>query len=190
MSKVRAFIAVELPLDVVRKLVRLQDTLRGTGARVKWVKRENIHLTLKFLGDIELEKVNEINGIITGSVQDIEPFTLRAKGTGTFPKGGRAPRVVWAGIEGGTGTLETIYNHLNDGLVRFGVPYEKRRFSPHITVGRVKSSKNTSGLVENLENYRDMDFGEVEVTELAFLMSELTSNGPVYTPLSHVRFGG
>ena len=190
MAKVRTFIAIELAPHVVDGLARVQEELRGAGAKVKWVARQNLHLTIKFLGDVEYEKVNEISQVITGAVADTAPFALKVHGIGTFPKGGRAPRVVWAGIEGDTEKLERIYTRLNDGLVRFGVPYEKRRFSPHATIGRVRSPAGANRLVEAIRERADADFGETEVSGLVFFMSELTSSGPVYTVLAHIPFGG
>jgi len=188
MSKVRTFIAIELPEEVRRKLVQVQDVFRGSGARVKWVAPQNLHLTVKFLGDVEFEEVSEISGVIKDAVSDIRPFRLSIKGTGSF--GGRTPRVVWAGTQGDTTSLETVFKRLNDGLTRFGVPYEKRRFSPHVTIGRVRSSSGTSQLVETLTEYKDSDFGEAEVSELTLMQSELSSRGPAYTPLAHIAFGG
>ncbi len=190
MSKARTFIAIELAPRVVEKLSRVQEELRGAGARVKWVARQNLHLTLKFLGDIEYEKVNEISRVITGAVADAAPFTLGIHGIGTFPKGRKAPRVVWAGVEGNVEALEKIFTRLNEGLVGFGVPYEKRRFSPHATLGRVRSSAGANRLVEAIGEHADADFGESEVSGLVFFMSELTSRGPIYTALAHIPFGG
>jgi 2'-5' RNA ligase len=190
MAKVRTFIAVELPREVVDRLALLQETLRESGAHVKWVNRENLHLTLKFLGDVEYEKTNEISQVVSSIVTDVTPFSVAVKCTGTFPTGGRAPRVVWAGIEGNIEPLLKIHSHLNKKLVRFGVPYEKRRFSPHVTIGRVKSAKGSARLVEMIANHTADDFGEADVSELTFMMSELTNRGPIYTPLSHVPFGG
>ncbi len=189
MARVRTFIAIELPEAVVAKLASLQDRLQGSGARVKWVNRDNLHLTLKFLGDVEYERVSEISQVIGGAVADITPFSVSVKGTGTFPRGSGAPRVVWAGLEGDTGQIEKMHSRLNEKLVRFGVPYEKRRFSPHITIGRVKSASGSRNLIADLQDFRTSDFGQVDVSELVFMMSELTGKGPIYTALSHIPFG-
>lgn len=190
MSKIRAFIAVELPEDVIQKLARTQQKLKSTGARVKWVERQNLHLTMKFLGDVEFEEVNEISSVMAEAVKDVSSFTVMAKGTGAFPKGERSPRVVWAGVDGDVQMLEKIFQRLNENLVRFGVPYEKRRYSPHITIGRVRSSKGTAELAQAVRDCSDKEFGQVQVTELLLMMSELTSSGPVYTVLAHIAFGG
>lgn len=189
MANVRAFIAIEMGEAVVARVARMQENLRETGARVKWVRRENLHITVKFLGDIEYEKVSEISKVITGAVADIAPFVMTIKGAGSFPGGGRAPRVVWAGMEGDTKSLEEIHGRLNKGLTRFGVPFEKRRFSPHITIGRVKSSGGTAGLIEDINRHGDDEFGDVEASELVFMQSELTGKGPVYIALAHIPFG-
>jgi 2'-5' RNA ligase len=190
MAKVRSFVAVELGPHVVESLSRVQEELRDAGAKVKWVAKRNLHLTLKFLGDVEYEKVSEISRVITDAVADTRPFALRVHGIGTFPKGRKTPRVVWAGVEGDIETLEKIYARLNEELVGFGVPYEKRRFSPHATIGRVRSSAGTQRLVEAIRSHEDTPFGETEVSGLVFFMSELTSTGPIYTALAHIPFGG
>ena len=189
MAKVRTFIAIELAPHVIDKLTRLQEELRGAGAKVKWVAKQNLHLTVKFLGDVEYEKVNDISRVITDAVADTVPFTLNVRGIGTFPKGGRTPRVVWAGVEGDIETLEKIFTRLNESLVGFGVPYEKRRFSPHATIGRVRSPAGANRLVEAIRVHEDTDFGETEISGLVFFMSELTSKGPIYTALAHIPFG-
>jgi 2'-5' RNA ligase len=190
MAKVRTFIAIELPADVVEGLARVQEKLGAAGAKVKWVERQNLHLTVKFLGDVDYEKTGEISRVISEAVADAAPFFLKVHGIGTFPKGGRAPRVVWAGLEGGTEPLDKIFNRLNRELVRFGVAYEKRRFSPHATIGRVRSAAGADRLAEAVREHADDDFGEAEVSGLVFFMSELTGRGPVYTALAHIPLGG
>jgi 2'-5' RNA ligase len=187
-AKVRTFVAVELPPEVVQALTTVQEKLRGCGAKVKWVEPRNLHLTMKFLGDVDYEKVPEISAAIAQCVSDAPPLMVRVRGLGTFPPGRRAPRVVWVALEGALERLEKTADRLNESLVRFGVPYEKRRFSPHITIGRVKSSQGAHRLVEAIEACGQAEFGEVEIDELAFMMSELTGKGPVYTVLSKVPF--
>ncbi len=189
MSNVRTFVAIELPPEVVDKLLHLQESLRGCGARVRWARPDGMHLTVKFLGDVEFEKAGEISAVLKEAVADIEPFRVNVRGAGTFPKGGGAPRVVWAGVEGGEESLQKIYKRLNERLSRFGVRYEKRRFSPHITVGRVKSPAGAGRLVQLVRDQADKVFGEVEIEELVFFMSELTGEGPVYTVLARIPFG-
>jgi len=188
MSKVRTFIAVELAPFVKDRLLVFQEKLRGSGAKVKWVRKNNLHLTIKFLGDMDLEKANDISNEIIASVEDIEPFALSVRGAGSFPKGEGPPRVVWAGLDGDMARLEKIYESLNERLSRFGIPHEKRRFSPHITIGRVKSSSGSRELKKLLSENSDNLFGEIEVSELVFMMSELTSQGPVYSALARVPF--
>lgn len=190
MAKVRTFIAIELAPHVVDGLARVQDELRGAGAKVKWVAKHNLHLTVKFLGDVEFEKVSEINRVITNAVADVRPFPVTIQGIGTFPAGRKAPRVVWAGVQGSTETLEKIYTRLNEGLVAFGVPYEKRRFSPHATIGRVRSSAGTQRLVDAIRLHEGTPFGDTDISGLVFFMSELASSGPTYTALAHIPFGG
>jgi 2'-5' RNA ligase len=189
MSKVRAFVAVHLPPDVVQRVVDVQRALGAGGLRVKWVERENVHLTVKFLGDVSYEDVNGIARVLAGAAAGVEPFFLEVKGTGSFPRGG-SPKVIWAGIEGDVEKLEKIFRHLNDALASFGVPRENRAFSPHVTIGRVKPGADNSQLLRALEAHGSDRFGEVKVSEVALMMSELTSRGPTYTALSRVRLGG
>lgn len=189
MKKVRTFVAIELPGEVVEHLARLQERLRECGARVKWVQQRNLHLTVKFLGDVEFEKVSEISKVLKEAVTDVAPLRVKVRGAGTFPKGGRSPRIVWAGVEGSREVLEKIYKHLNEKLVKFGAGREKRAWSPHITIGRVKSAAGTQTLVEMIRGLSGMEFGEVEVSELVFFMSELANTGPIYTVLARIPFG-
>ena len=190
MKRIRTFVAIELPPEVLRELTALQKYLDGAGAKVRWVKPENMHLTIKFLGDVDFEKTSEICRTIQNAVRDVEPFKVEVRGAGAFPGGGSPPRVIWASAIGAEEALSKIYGRLNEELAKFDIPREKRRFRPHITAGRVKSRTASERLAARVREQADRYFGEFEISELVFFMSELTSEGPIYTVLARIPLGG
>ncbi|MFN3466108.1 MAG: RNA 2',3'-cyclic phosphodiesterase [Candidatus Brocadiales bacterium] len=182
MARFRLFVAVEVE-DVVKKRFReCQERLREAEADVKWVDVKNIHVTLKFLGYVEEERLTQVKDIINKSVQGIKPFSLRFKGIGGFPKFQR-PMVVFITAEDRMGCLTTMNSRLEEGFQTLGIEKEDRTYEPHLTLGRVKSPRNIEGLVRLMEKYRDELFGEELVSRVLLIQSQLTPKGPVYTKL-------
>lgn len=178
----RTFIAIDLPREIKDFLSRLQERLKTSQADVKWVQPQNIHLTLKFLGEIDDKKLNRIIQILEDICRQNLPFYIRISSMGAFPKT-YAPRVIWVGIDKGDMQSKQIATALEDKIKNVGLPAEDRPFTSHITIGRTKSSYNRERLVQDLNNLA-FNFGretpEFLVTRLTLFKSTLTPKGPIY----------
>jgi len=183
MSKFRGFIALDL--DVPSKIVEIENEIRKTGANVKLVKPGNMHLTLKFLGDTNEELIDEIEKIMKESVEGIEPFNIQLKGTGVFPNPNYI-KVIWIGIQNGEQIIP-IAQKIDEKISKLGFKKEKRKFSPHLTIGRVKSAKNKDKIIKIIDKYRDVQFADLKVEFLKLIRSELTPKGPIYTTIKEIK---
>ncbi|MDP7442907.1 MAG: RNA 2',3'-cyclic phosphodiesterase [Candidatus Bathyarchaeota archaeon] len=179
---VRCFVAVEVDdpgvLDALRSF---QAGLAGSGGDLKPVERENIHLTLKFLGDVDDGRLDEVKRVVARL--SFEPFRMALSETGAFPNL-RRPRVIWAGVSEGVDELASIFRELEAGFVGLRFKREGRRFSPHITIGRVRSGMNRDLLMEEVLKYRDAVFGGFDVRSIKLKQSVLTPRGPLYSTLA------
>ena len=183
MSKFRGFIAIDIESN--KKLIEFENEIKKTGADLKLVEPENVHITLKFLGDTEEELLEEIKNIIKKSVEGMEPFTIKLKGTGVFPNQNYI-KVVWIGIESGE-PIGEIAQKIDNQTVKIGFEKEKRGFSPHLTIARVKNSKNKDRLLQVLEKYRDVEFADIKIEAIKLKKSDLTPSGPIYTDLQEIK---
>jgi len=178
----RAFIAIELPEDIRKALAQLQDKLKSCGADVKWVEPNNIHLTLKFLGEIDEAQLNKITSIMQNVSATVYPFPATISAIGAFPRI-NSPRVIWIGIDKGDNEIKTIAKLLENEIKNVGIPAEDKPFSSHITIARTKSSFNLEKLVKELKTIEN-DFGlrgrEFKVTKITLFKSSLTPKGPIY----------
>jgi 2'-5' RNA ligase len=135
---VRAFVAIELPPTITRGLREIQRSLqRSPSAGIRWVPEGNIHLTLKFLGDIPLSQVPDISAVIERAAGSTQPLRLEVVGLGAFP-GRPQPRILWAGLGGDTEPLASLANGIDAALAGLGFPRENRPFTPHLTLARVR----------------------------------------------------
>ena len=178
----RLFVAVELSDEVKRSLGRVQRSLAQFDQAVRWVKPEQIHLTLKFLGDTADNRVPELHTAIEQAVTDIEPFDFTTAGTGCFPPRGQV-RVVWIGLEEASGVLLTCQQRIDEALADVGVEPEDRPFTPHLTLGRVKFDKTSGRLREAVTVMKVPSVGQ-SVESVTLMMSELTPKGAIHTPLA------
>ncbi|MEM2538049.1 MAG: RNA 2',3'-cyclic phosphodiesterase [Candidatus Methanomethylicia archaeon] len=184
MNLIRAFIAIDIDEKIVDSLVKFQEELASLDCDIKFVERDNIHLTLKFLGELSLNKINEICRLMN----DIEfpPFTLEVKGIGVFPSLNR-PRVVWAGVGEGYQNVVEIFKILDSNLRKLNFKSEAEEFTPHITIGRFRSNRNMSVFVKFIKNYENTVFGQFNVTCIRLKKSVLTPRGPIYSNLYEVK---
>jgi len=185
----RTFIAIELPEEIKDSLKTLQDKLKESKADVKWVQPQNIHITLKFLGEIEERKLEKIIQIMEESVKDKGEFQVGLSSLGAFPKITSA-RIIWIGITRGDAGIKEIAKTLEKKLEKTGIPAEGRAFSSHITIGRVRSGLNRDTLAKNLNQFQDA-FQEKElkllVSKITLFKSTLTPKGPVYEALKEIN---
>jgi 2'-5' RNA ligase len=185
----RTFIAIELPKEIKDSLASLQAQLKTSGADVKWVEPQNIHLTLKFLGEVDEKKLEKIVNILEEVAKNKNPFFLSISSIGAFPKLDY-PRVIWLGIDEGDKESKEIAKELEEKIAKTGIPKEDRPFSSHITIGRTKSALNREKLVQNLKTLAG-NFGKrnlaCRVTKLILFKSTLTPKGPLYEALKEAN---
>lgn len=191
MEKIRTFIAIELDESIKDELTKLQERLKGETPRgsVRWVRSGGIHLTLKFLGDVPADQIEKITTALQRSCQGVSPFSLSCGGLGCFPNP-RRPRVVWVGIQEETGTLVQLKKAIEENVAPLGYPTEKRKFSPHLTLGRVQrraSSGDRGQLGELVEASEIGILGQMEVRSVSLIRSDLRPSGAVYTRLAEVE---
>jgi len=178
---IRAFIAFDIEdEDVLRNLSNAQSMLVETGASLRLVKPENVHVTVRFLGMISPSLVDEIHGEM--EKVDFKPFEIEIKGVGVFPNL-RHIRVVWAGIRRGANELRAVFHQLEPRLQRLGFKRDVRGFNPHLTIARVKTSRNKTELIRCIKELEDYEFGSIKGECLRLKRSILTPQGPIYSVL-------
>ncbi|MEW6101064.1 MAG: RNA 2',3'-cyclic phosphodiesterase [Candidatus Omnitrophota bacterium] len=181
----RAFIAIDLPKETKAALAGIVGQLKKTGADVKWVNPDNIHLTLKFLGEMEEKKIKEAVTAVKEVAENKNAFILRVSSLGAFPNI-NSPRVIWLGIDSGDAETKVIAQELEEKIEKIGVPKEERPFSSHITIGRLRSPKNRENLVQELKRLGEEiqgDEKEFYADKITLFKSTLTPKGPIYEPV-------
>lgn len=181
---IRAFIAVEIDSEIKKRLSEYINKLKMTGADVKWVVPENIHLTLIFLGYIEEDILPGLNRIIGDLASNLESFNIRIENIGAFPNLKR-PRVVYVCVTDKGSNLLKLYENLNKGVGELGIKEESRKYVGHITLGRIKTQKNISKLTIALKTETRCFFGSDKVNSLTLMQSKLTPKGPIYSKLNN-----
>ncbi len=184
----RSFLAVEVPTSIRQGLATLQARLRESGADVKWVRPESVHLTLKFLGEIEVGAVADIREALDEVIQRHEPFLVRVRGVGCFPRMNQ-PRVVWVGLSGDGGRLISLQREVESAMEPLGLSREERGFRPHLTLGRVRSPKGRERLAWLVQALQEEEVGEFQVRSVVQFQSELHPSGARYTPLWEAVLG-
>ncbi len=185
---IRLFIAVEINEEIRKKLAEFQNALKKLDAGVGWVAPENLHITLKFIGNIDDGQVGAVVTIIKQTVTHIKPFDLDYTGVGVFPTE-KNPRIVFADIVDTGGVLARLHERLDNQLMALGVEHEDRKFVAHLTLGRIKSRRNVMKLIEKLLIFRNVHFGGAHVTQVVLMRSDLSPDGPTYTQLYGVEVG-
>lgn len=187
MEKIRSFLAIEIPAILYPPMEELQRKLKETQADVKWVAPQNIHLTLKFFGAISSEKLAQASQIILPIVAHCQPFSITISGLGSFPSPNR-PRVIWLGINKGNREIALLQKEIEEKLLAGGFPAEERAFTPHLTMGRVRSGRNLSELQRCLVGNQNWEVGTFETQEIVLFKSDLKPTGAVYTRLRTFPF--
>ena len=186
MGYLRAFIAIEIPHQIQKSLETVISLLRREiGIAVRWVPPQNIHLTLKFLGDISHESVDSLTQILGMEAETVPSFDIQTGGLGSYPDAKHA-RVVWVGVQA-PAELEAIYHKIDSACTRLGFESEKRNFSPHLTIGRVRqgtSPADKQKIHRTLETIKIDSLGTARVDSVHLFKSELKRGGAVYTKLS------
>ena len=181
-KKIRSFLAIELNENLYRSLEDLIGKLRSTRYDVRWVAPRNIHLTIRFFGEISSHDIGVISTAATRAVSTTAPFEINITGLGAFPSL-RSPRVIWAGIEKPE-PLMALEEMITAELKGIDWPPPDKPFRPHITLGRVKSSRGKLDLFEILKKYNAVNPGRLLVDHISLIKSDLRPSGPVYSPLN------
>ncbi|MFA4991897.1 MAG: RNA 2',3'-cyclic phosphodiesterase [Candidatus Omnitrophota bacterium] len=183
MGTVRAFIAIEINQQTKQKITRLISSLKESDADVRWVTEDQMHFTLKFLGDIPEDKTLEISDALKPAAENFNAFEISLAGLDAFPSLDK-PRVVWIGAEKGAEELKALNVHVENSLEKIGFAKEPRGFKAHLTLGRVKSFKNTQRLARKIKNTEFNLKDAFRADEITLFQSTLTPKGAIYAPLA------
>ena len=184
MEAVRTFICLQLPAFARDRLASTQQRLRESGAQVSWVKPHNIHLTLKFLGSVPAKRLQDVVRAVQRAAAPAPPIPLELTMLGCFPNR-RAPRVIWAELKELPEALEGLQQRVEKELVAAAFSPESRPFSPHFTLGRVRSGRNIRKLAVAMQAER-LEPLLFEAAEVVVMASQLHASGALYTPVSRV----
>ena len=174
----RLFIGIGIPEELCSKITKLQEKLKDFD--IKLVERENLHFCIRFLGNVEEQRLPLIRQALEEACAGFKPFTIKIHGLGCFPSQNYI-RVIWLGIKDGYYDMVSLTNNINKCLDEYGFPKEDEKFIPHLTLGRVRTSKDKIGLKKLLEELKDIEIGYMEIKEVKIFGSELTRQGPKYT---------
>ena len=190
MALIRAFIAVELPAELKSELAELEGQLiKNSPLVVKWVDPNNIHITLKFLGEISEDSIEDLMLAIEESTQGIQPFKLEVREVGAFPNLERA-QVLWVRVKGELDKITQLQKRIESNTEQLGFPRESRAFSPHLTLGRVRNEARPNERHRLGKLLTDTSFtatNNIDVHAVDLMRSHLTPTGPVYTCIGSVK---
>jgi 2'-5' RNA ligase len=190
MRRLRTFVALELGGSVISKARALQQVFEPTGAEVNWVEAANMHLTLKFLGDVPDIETADVCRVVAQATAEIEPFEIVFRGVGAFPDLDR-PKTLWIGVDHGLEELRELHAAVDESLHReLGFGRENRNFTPHLTVGRIRHAPDLPQVAELLASLAEYDADLATVDEATIFASYLGRNGPTYEPLGHAPLEG
>ena len=180
---IRTFVAVCLDAELRSRISAIQERVKKLAPNVKWVAPENLHVTLKFLGNVREDRVARAQAAIDEVAREFAAFDLSVSGLGVFPSAMR-PRVVWVGVEEGREQLVALAKAVEDRLVKAGFEKEEKPFKSHITIGRVKEGRPVGDLTDGLAGIDAGEIGRQRVDGVVVMESMLRPEGPEYTPLS------
>lgn len=190
-EEIRCFLAVEISEEVRQAAGRLVEKLRKgiqfTKARPSWVRLDNQHFTIVFLGNRTIEQVEQIKAALGDLTGKVAPFRAEVAGLGVFPNE-RNPRVLWLGVRDGAEPFSRLYDDIVKRLQPVGFEPEKRPFHPHLTLARIKSFRGTAEMISVVRSHQNEACGEFTAAGLTFFRSQLHPDGAIYTPLAHWPF--
>jgi 2'-5' RNA ligase len=186
---IRSFIAIEIPDGFKNDVLEIQKRFKAGSVDVSWTRIDGIHLTLKFLGNVEEEKIEEIKRVLEGIAGGTRHIKIKIGGVGVFPSQ-KMPRVLWIGIKNEDGSLEGLYKKIDAELSKIGFEKEGRDFKPHLTLGRMRSQKGREGIIKLLGEFKDKEIGVFTASDMRLIKSDPQPQGAVYTELARFGFGG
>jgi RNA 2',3'-cyclic 3'-phosphodiesterase len=182
----RVFLAIEVPQEAKANVTKLNEDMTALGLDAKWVKPDNFHVNLRFFGDKTVEEIDNIKDIVNSFVKKQEPFEIKLRGLGVFPNQEHI-RVSWIGVF--SDKLFSLQNELEDIFEEKGLNRSDKKYSPHLTLGRIKSPKNIELLIQMINKNKDVEFGTFQVKTIFLFESKLTPEGPIYNKLAEFRLG-
>ena len=184
MSQIRAFLAIDLDDDLKPKINKIIREFKKTNANVKYVDLQNLHFTLKFFGDIDTDGIDLIAEKIEKVIENFDSFNIKIKGCGAFPNKNRI-KVIWVGLDEDQ-ILKELHDNLDKEFNSIGFDLD-RKFSSHLTIGRMRSGKAKDKVKNTIDSYDDVDIGTMEVNTITLKKSTLTPSGPIYENLIEFR---
>ncbi len=182
----RTFIAIEVPEAVKKELAVVQGRLRGAGVDASWTRAEGMHLTLKFLGEVSEQQVPDIMSNLRKAAEGTGPLGFSVSGVGTFPNPIKA-RVVWIGLGGDIEKLMRLQVAVENAMLLLGMAREERKFTPHLTLGRIKYIRSRDRWTKTLDEVKDVSLPGFEAISVSLMKSELKPSGAVYTEMGRVE---
>ncbi|WP_409199424.1 RNA 2',3'-cyclic phosphodiesterase [Methanobrevibacter sp. DSM 116169] len=179
-SKIRSFLAIELDNTLKEDIIKVQNEFKKFDSNIKFVNPNNFHLTLKFFGDIDLNCADKISSLIQNTLNSYNSFDLELKSTGAFPNNNHI-KVLWIGFKNND-ILTNLQKDLDNEFFKLGFKKE-RDYKSHLTIARVKGSKNRDLIKKTLENNKNITIGKMKVSKIHLKKSTLTPNGPIYEDL-------
>jgi RNA 2',3'-cyclic 3'-phosphodiesterase len=186
----RTFVAVEIDRPIRSRAAELIELLRGVAADVKWVETHNLHLTMKFLGDVHERELVQVCRAVQRGASKVKPFDLELRGAGAFPNAVR-PRTVWLGAGDGAPQMIVLHDAIEAALADLGYREEHRQFQTHVTIGRVRGAgPGIDELGKLLQQHAEFPAGRMTVNKVTAFSSTLTSDGPIYEVIGAASLGG
>jgi 2'-5' RNA ligase len=182
----RTFIAIEIPAEIKKEMAEAQGRLKVSGVEAGWTRPEGIHLTLKFLGDVGEQRIPEVMKALSRAVNGMGRFRLEITGAGAFPNPKNA-RVAWIGVSGDLERLMALQSSVEESMAGLGMEREDRKFTPHLTLGRIKHIRSRDAWVNALDAMKDIRLSSFHVEAVSLMKSELQRSGAVYTELGRVE---
>lgn len=177
MSEIRAFLAIDLDDDLKPKINKIINEFKQIDTKIKYVELINLHLTLKFFGEIDTDGLDVLQDSIQKVVSEFKPFKINVKSCGAFPNNNHI-KVIWIGIEDDA-IIKQLHDKLDNEFKKLGFDKDKK-FSTHLTIGRMKSAKNKNKVKSTIEEFSEVDIGEMEISKITLKKSTLTPSGPIY----------
>ena len=178
---VRAFLSIEIEdQTLLSRIINIQQRLDQTAAKMKIVKSENIHFTLRFFGDTPLTRLDQIKACL--DEVEFNPIEIEVAGVGSFPNR-RRPRIIWVGVTQNAPKVRLLKDEIDSSLIDIGYQPEKRKYTPHATIARVRHVKDSRRIADNIEHLADEVIGQMTIMKVTMMKSILTPTGPIYESL-------
>jgi RNA 2',3'-cyclic 3'-phosphodiesterase len=187
-EELRIFICIEVPASIKQRIDDLQQDLKEISAPMSWTRSDNVHLTIKFLGNVKASRLPKIAAACERAAAGLAEFEIEVTGAGCFPSA-RAPRVLWIGLNDASDSLNKIHEQIENELAGEGFEREGRRFSPHLTIGRARDPRKAGPAAEKLVAM-GFEPERFEAREIIVMRSQLSPKGSIYTPQAIIRLGG